>query len=98
MLRRSLPLSAPVVLLLACSKSPASPGPTAGDASLSPDANVTEDAGACTSPEFTGSPLGVHCNQLVDSTGRTVLLHGLNDASSGCACPEIICFPSVHFE
>jgi endoglycosylceramidase len=36
------------------------------------------DAGACTSPSFSGSPLGVRCNALVDSEGRTVLLHGLN--------------------
>ena len=56
---------------------------TAGDASLGPDANVTEDAGACTSPEFTGSPLGVHCNQLVDAQGRTVLLHGINARVAG---------------
>jgi endoglycosylceramidase len=58
----------------ACSKS--SPN---GVAAL--DASV--DAGACTSPDFTGSPLGVHCNQLVDSAGRTVLLHGLNARVNG---------------
>jgi endoglycosylceramidase len=32
----------------------------------------------CTSPELAGAPLGVHCNALVDQSGRTVLLHGVN--------------------
>ncbi len=41
------------------------------------------DAGACTSPDFAGSPLGVHCNALVDAEGRTVLLHGVNARVSG---------------
>jgi endoglycosylceramidase len=49
-----------------------------GDAGI-----AAEDAGPCTSPDFAGSPLGVHCNQLVDSQGRTVLLHGLNARVGG---------------
>ena len=32
----------------------------------------------CTSPDFEGAPLGVHCNALRDREGRTVLLHGVN--------------------
>src|SRR5205823_2136272 len=32
----------------------------------------------CTSPDFAGAPLGVHCNALSDDNGRTVLLHGVN--------------------
>jgi hypothetical protein len=32
----------------------------------------------CTSPDFDGAPLGVHCNALRDRAGRTVLLHGVN--------------------
>jgi endoglycosylceramidase len=81
------------LLTLACSKSPAGPE-GGNDASVVPDTGAlveagteagTEaggdagaDAGSCTSPEFAGSPLGVHCNQLVDTQGRTVLLHGVN--------------------
>jgi len=42
-----------------------------------------DDAGPCTSPSFTGSPLGVRCNALVDTKGRTVLLHGLNARVAG---------------
>jgi endoglycosylceramidase len=43
------------------------------------------DAGlpACTSPDFAGSPLGVHCNALVDAQGRTVFLHGVNARVAG---------------
>jgi endoglycosylceramidase len=41
------------------------------------------DAGPCTSPAFAGSPLGVRCNALVDTEGRTVLLHGLNARVAG---------------
>jgi endoglycosylceramidase len=49
------------------------------------DADDGGDSGApaCTSPDFAGSPLGVHCNALVDSQGRTVLLHGLNARIAG---------------
>ena len=61
---------------LGCSKSSASSA--MGDAGI-----AAEDAGPCTSPDFAGSPLGVHCNQLVDSQGRTVLLHGLNARVGG---------------
>ncbi len=41
------------------------------------DAGVP-DAGPCTSPDFSGSPFRVRCNQLVDAQGRTVLIHGMN--------------------
>jgi endoglycosylceramidase len=93
-------LGSPLLALLGCSKSDASPG--AKDASVSPDGSpsidgggdgggdggegggdAAADAGACTSPEFTGSPLGVHCNQLVDSQGRTTFLHGVNARVEG---------------
>ena len=73
-------LIAALCLPLACSKSSAA---GANDASVAADATADEDAGPCTSTDFAGSPLGVHCNQLVDSTGRTVLLHGLNARVSG---------------
>lgn len=46
-------------------------------------ATESADAGACTSPEFSGAPLGVHCNALVDAQGRTVLLHGVNARVAG---------------
>ena len=55
--------------------------PEAGSDGAAPDAS--EDAGVCTSPDFAGNPLGVHCNQLVDTQGRTVLLHGLNARING---------------
>jgi hypothetical protein len=70
-------------------------GTDAGDASVAldaagaPDASdgataaALDDAGACTSPDFTGAPLGVHCNALVDTSGRTVLLHGVNARVAG---------------
>jgi endoglycosylceramidase len=58
--------------LVGCSKSSA-PAPAVGDV----------DAGACTSPEFAGAPLGVRCNALVDAEGRTVLLHGINARAFG---------------
>ena len=32
----------------------------------------------CAGPDFDGTPLGIHCGQLVDREGRTVLLHGVN--------------------
>ncbi len=41
-----------------------------------------ESMGACTSPAFSGA-LGVKCNQLVDSEGRDVLLHGVNARVEG---------------
>lgn len=56
------------------------------DAPVAREASSTrppEDAGACTSPAFAGSPLGVRCNALVDTSGRTVLLHGLNARVAG---------------
>lgn len=34
--------------------------------------------GPCTSPDFAGAPFGIHCNALVDSDGRSVMLHGVN--------------------
>src|SRR5487761_2285054 len=89
MLLRVAPLFvASFPLLLGCSKSDAPPGATSPDGSVSPDAGESADgsgpdAGACTSPDFTGSPLGVHCNQLVDSQGRAVLLHGMNARVEG---------------
>ncbi len=43
----------------------------------------TPDAGACTSLDFDGAPLGIHCNALVDDVGRTVLLHGINARVGG---------------
>ncbi len=82
--RLALPLLLAALLeAAACSKSPAAKAPPA---TTSPDASIAvtdDDAGACTSPEFTGSPLGVHCNALVDTSGRTVLLHGVNARVSG---------------
>jgi endoglycosylceramidase len=72
--------------LAACSTSPSSSHATPSDAAPpSPDASSAagEDAGACNSPDFAGSPLGVHCNALVDSQGRTVLLHGINARVNG---------------
>ena len=36
------------------------------------------DAGACTGPDFAGAPFGIHCNAIVDSDGRSVLLNGVN--------------------
>jgi endoglycosylceramidase len=38
---------------------------------------------SCTGPDFDGAPLGVRCNQLVDPSGRTVLLHGFNAEARG---------------
>jgi endoglycosylceramidase len=46
-------------------------------------ADADPDAGACTSPDFAGAPLGVRCNALVDEAGRTVLLHGVNARIQG---------------
>jgi endoglycosylceramidase len=52
------------------------------DAYSTPDApadvGLELDAGPCTSPDFAGSPFGIHCNQLVDSQGRTAIIHGIN--------------------
>jgi len=48
-----------------------------------PPSDAGPDAGTCTSPTFAGTPLGVRCNALVDRSGRTVLLHGLNARVAG---------------
>jgi endoglycosylceramidase len=61
-----------------CSKSSSDEAPK-----LDGSGSTTLDAGPCTSPPFTGSPLGVQCNALVDTSGRTVLLHGLNARVAG---------------
>lgn len=53
------------------------------DASLEDAGDDAGDAGGCTSPAFAGSPLGVQCNALVDTSGRTVLLHGVNARVEG---------------
>jgi endoglycosylceramidase len=64
-----------------CGKSQSTaPSTTTHDASV---VLADEDAGACTSPDFPGSPLGVHCNALIDASGRTVLLHGVNARVAG---------------
>src|SRR5580658_1582081 len=62
-------------VVLGCSKSSATTA--SSDAGTDTGAPLL-DAGPCTSPDFTGNPIGVHCNQLVDSLGRTVVLHGMN--------------------
>ncbi len=41
------------------------------------------EAGPCTSPDFTGAPFGVHCNQMVDALGRSVFIHGINQRVPG---------------
>jgi endoglycosylceramidase len=70
---RSFRLGLALAFVGAACSSTKSPPPAAGGA----------DAGACTSPDFTGAPLGVKCNALVDTEGRTVLLHGINARVDG---------------
>jgi endoglycosylceramidase len=62
-----------LVSLAACESSAVTPSPAESDAG----------APVCTSPAFAGAPLGVRCNMLVDSQGRTVLLHGVNARVNG---------------
>jgi endoglycosylceramidase len=79
-MRRPALLVGSIALAWACSKAPATNGGGAADGGP-PGAAV--DAGPCTSPDFAGTPLGVHCNQLVDGQGRSVLLHGVNARVNG---------------
>jgi endoglycosylceramidase len=74
----ALALAAAAFVACGTSGNPAGPG-DGGAAEAAADAGLPP----CTSPEFEGSPLAVHCNALVDAQGRTVLLHGLNARVAG---------------